>query len=652
MRKAPAITALLICYSDRATLQDADQVSDSNQFSLLKQHRFAPFFATQFLGAFNDNVFRNGLVILVTFQGTKVAGMNASQLANVAGALFILPFFLFSATAGQLADKYEKSRLIRAIKVMEIVLMLLAAFAFMTSNYLALMLVLFLMGCQSTMFGPVKYAYLPQQLEVDELVGGNALVESGTYVAIILGLLVGGLAISTDNTNQVVLASVLIGIALVGYLASRRIPVTKSVDPELRINWNVITETWRIIGYARTNRSVFLSILGISWFWFYGSVITLQIPAYTLTVLQGSEEITTILLVAFAMGVGIGSLLCERMSGHRIELGLVPFGSIGLSLFAIDLYYAQPVVSAAAVNTMTEFLARPGSWRVLLDLALIGAFGGFYSVPLYAMVQERANRQQLSRIIAANNILNALFMVSASIMAIAVLNMGLTIPQLFLVLAAINAAVAVYIYTLLPEFLVRFMVWILISVLYRIRTDGEENIPHDGPAVLVCNHISFVDALILGGSVRRPARFVMHYKIFQIPLLRFVFESAKTIPIASAREDETLLRESFDRIDAELKAGNLVCVFPEGAITRDGDIHSFRSGIEKIIERRPVPVIPIALCGLWGSWFSRQKGGGVRKIPGKLFARIQVRIGDLVKPDDVTAAKLELLVRTLRGTDR
>lgn len=649
---AAIMASLRICYSSAATLQDAAQLSDSNQFSLLRQHRFAPFFATQFLGAFNDNVFRNGLVILVTFQATQLAGMNASQLANVAGALFILPFFLFSATAGQLADKFEKSRLIRAIKLMEIVLMLLAAFAFMTSSYTVLMLVLFLMGCQSTMFGPVKYAYLPQHLEIDELVGGNALVESGTYVAIILGLLVGGLAISTDNSNQIVLASALVGIALLGYLASRRIPITKAVDPELQINWNVITETWRIIAYARKNRPVFLSILGISWFWFYGSVITLQIPAYTLTVLQGSEEITTILLVAFALGVGIGSLLCERMSGHRIELGLVPFGSIGLSIFAIDLYFAQPLVSSVAVNSIWEFLARPGSWRILIDLALVGAFGGIYSVPLFAMIQERANRQHLSRIIAANNILNALFMVSASIMAIVFLNMGMTIPQLFLVLAALNAAVAIYIYTLLPEFLMRFMAWILINLLYRIRTHGEENIPHRGAAVLVCNHVSWVDALILGGCVRRPARFVMYYKIFQIPLLRFLFESAKTIPIASAREDEALLLESFNKIDAELEAGNLVCVFPEGAITRDGEIHTFRGGIEKIIARRPVPVIPIALCGLWGSWFSRQVGGGMRKIPGKLFARIQVRIGDPVQPNDMTAAKLELLVRTLRGTDR
>ena len=375
-------------------------MSHSNQFSLLGERRFAPFFVTQFLGAFNDNVFRNGLVILLTFQGARVAGMDASQLANTAGALFILPFFLFSATAGQLADKFEKSRLIRAVKLLEVGLMLVAGFAFVTGRYSLLLLVLFLMGCQSTLFGPVKYAYLPQQLATSELIGGNALVESGTYVAIILGLLVGGIA-AADDSSQFVLAGCLVTIAVFGYLTSRQVPLTKAVDPELVVSWNPLTETRRIIGFARRRKSVFLAILGISWFWFYGSALTLQVPAYTLIVLNGTEEITTVLLVAFAVGVGIGSLLCERMSGHRIELGLVPLGSIGLSVFAVDLYFAQPASNPLAVSTVAEFLARPGSWRILIDLALLGAFGGFYSVPLYALIQERANRRQLSRIIAA-----------------------------------------------------------------------------------------------------------------------------------------------------------------------------------------------------------------------------------------------------------
>jgi len=627
-------------------------VSHQNQFRLLGQRRFAPFFVTQFLGALNDNIFRNGLVILVTFQGVLVAGLNHSQLANVAGALFILPFFLFSATAGQLADKYEKSMLMRRIKLLEIALMIIAALAFLSGSYVALLFVLFLMGLQSTLFGPVKYAYLPQQLDTDELVGGNALVEAGTYIAIILGLIIGGIAVAVDPESRTLLGSCLAGVAVCGYLASRQVPETRAADPALTISWNAWTETWRIVGFAREKRDVYLSILGISWFWFFGSAMTLQVPAYTLVILNGNEVVTTALLVAFAVGVGIGSLLCERMSGHRIELGLVPFGSIGLSLFAIDLYFAQPIATSASVASVGEFLARSGSWRVLTDIMLLGAFGGFYSVPLYALIQQRSEPTHLSRIIAANNIINAIFMVAASILSIAVLSAGFTIPQLFLILAVLNAAVAIYIYTLLPEFLMRFLAWILVNIMFRVRPVGAENVPDDGPAVVVCNHVSYMDPILLAASIRRPMRFVMYYRIFQLPLLRFLFQHAKAIPIASAREDEQLMNEAFDKVDEELARGNIVCIFPEGGITRDGEIQRFRPGIEKVIARRPVPVIPVALCRLWGSWFSRSKGGSIRKIPGRLFARVPVQIGEPVRPEDVTAARLEILVRTLRGDQR
>lgn len=627
-------------------------MTKSSQFSLLGQRRFAPFFVTQFLGALNDNVFRNGLVILITVQGVLVAGMNHSQLANIAGALFILPFFLFSAIAGQLADKFEKSMLMRRIKLLEIGLMTIAAFAFVTENYALLLFVLFLMGCQSTLFGPVKYAYLPQQLITEELIGGNALVETGTYVAIILGLIIGGLAVTVEPYNQSLLAACLITFAVAGYFASRQVPSTRAVDPELKIDWNLWTETWRIVGFAREERSVFLAILGISWFWFFGSAMTLQLPAYTIDILNGdAASITTALLVAFAIGVGIGSLLCERMSGRRIELGLVPFGSIGLSLFSVDLYFAQPAMHADSIASAAEFFARPGSWRVLFDLCMLGTFGGFYSVPLYALIQKRSKRQHLSRIIAANNIINAIFMVTASLLAIVLLNLGLSIPEFFLVLAALNVAVAIYIYSLLPEFIMRFLAWILINIFYRIRVTGLENIPRKGPAIVVCNHVSYMDPVLLAGIVRRPMRFVMYYRIFQIPLLRFFFEHMKAIPIAGAMENEALMNEAFDRVDEELEAGNIVCIFPEGGITRDGEIQRFRPGIEKIIARRPVPVVPIALGRLWGSWFSRY-GGGIRKAPGRLFAKVPITVGEPVPADDVTAARLELLVRTLRGDAR
>jgi 1-acyl-sn-glycerol-3-phosphate acyltransferase len=542
--------------------------------------------------------------------------------------------------------------LMRRIKLLEIALMVIAALAFMSGSYVVLLLVLFLMGCQSTLFGPVKYAYLPQQLDTDELIGGNALVEAGTYIAIILGLIVGGATVAVSPDSQTLLGSSLVAVAVFGYLASRQVPQTRAVDPELSISWNAWSETWRIVGFAREKRDVFLAILGISWFWFFGSAMTLQLPAYTLVILNGNESITTALLVAFAVGVGLGSLLCERMSGHRIELGLVPFGSIGLSVFAIDLYFAQPVAAGTAVSSIGEFLSRPGTLRVLADVMLLGAFGGFYSVPLYALIQQRSERRQLSRIIAANNIINALFMVVASLLSIALLGAGFSIPELFIVLALLNAVVAVYIYTLLPEFMMRFLAWILVNTIYRVRASGVENIPDKGPAVVVCNHVSYMDPIVLSACIRRPMRFVMYYKIFQLPLLRFLFQHAKAIPIASAKEDERLMKEAFEKVDAELAAGNIVCIFPEGGITSDGEVQRFRPGIEKVIANRPVPVVPVALQNLWGSWFSRSKDGRIRKFPRRLFVKVPVVIGEPVLPGDASAAALEILVRTLRGDRR
>ncbi len=624
-------------------------MSESSQFSLLSQRRFAPFFGTQFLGALNDNIFRNGLVILITFQGVRVFGMGHTVLANVAAFLFILPFFLFSATAGQLADKFEKSMLMRRIKLLEIGLMSLAAIALLSRQYPVLLFVLFLMGCQSTLFGPVKYAYLPQKLHTEELIGGNGLVESGTYVAIIVGLIVGVQTVDFESNRQTLLAVVLVGVACIGYLTSRQIPKTEAVDPELKINWNAWKETWRIVNFAREEKSVFLSILGISWFWFFGSALTIQMPAYAADILNGNESVVTMLLIAFAVGVGSGSLLCERMSGHRIELGLVPFGAIGMSLFAVDLYWAQPEATVTAVSSAAEFLGRPHSLRILTDLALLGAFGGFYSVPLYALIQRRSNRRHLSRIIAANNIINSLLMVCAALISIVILKAGFSIPELFIFIAVFNAIVAIYIFSLLPEFLMRFVAWLIINIVYRLRPKGLENIPKNGPAVVVCNHVSFIDPIILGGSVARPMRFVMYYKIFAMPFLRFIFRNAKAIPIASKAEDEELMDAAFAKVDAELAAGNIVCIFPEGGLTMDGEVQRFRPGIEKIIAQRAVPVIPAALGRMWGSWFSRRKQGGIRKFPGRLFARVPVIFGEPVAPQDVTAERLELLVRTLRG---
>ena len=431
--------------------------SNFNQFKLLTQKRFAPFFFTQFLGAFNDNIFRNGLIILLTFKGIEVFGMNASQIANVAGALFILPYFLFSAIAGQIADKYEKSILIKSTKLLEIILMVTATFVLITENYSFLLIILFLMGFQSSLFGPVKYAYIPQKLKLNELIGGNALVESGTYIAIILGLVVGGLAVSIGQENDYPLASLLLLMAILGYFFSCKIPSTEPTDPTLKINWNIFSEIKKIIGFSKEKDRIFIYIIGISWFWFYGSVITLQIPAYTINILMGDESLTTFLLATFAIGIGIGSLACERLSRNKIELGITPIGAIGLSLFTLDLYFFSSNLNIVTPMSIKLFLTNLSNWRLIIDLIMIGAFGGIFSVPFYAAIQEQAEKKFLSRIIAANNIINAIFMVSASLLAISILSLGFSIPEFFALISVLNIFLMIIMHFNSKIFLERFL---------------------------------------------------------------------------------------------------------------------------------------------------------------------------------------------------
>ena len=625
-------------------------MKERSQFRLLQERRFAPFFGVQFLGALNDNVFKQALVILLAYQTASFTTMSSDVLQNVAQALFILPFFLFSATAGQLADKYEKSRLISVTVAIELACMALGAVGFFMQSLALLLAALFLGGVQSALFGPVKYAILPQQLKETELVGGNGLVEMGTSIAILIGMMLGGWMVSQAGWGIAAVAFTTIAISAAGLLLSRYIPLAPAADPGLRINWNLITETWRNFLFMRGNRTVFLSILGISWFWFFGAMFITQFPNLSKNILVGDEHVVTLLLVVFSIGIGVGSLLCERLSGHKIEIGLVPFGSIGLTLFAVDLYFALAVHVQDAPVSLGQFVREAGHWRILADLLLIGMFGGFYIVPLYALIQSRSEPSHRSRIIAGNNILNALFIVAAAVIAIALFKAGFTIPQLFLVTALLNALVAIYIYTLVPEFLMRFIVWLLIHSVYRLEKSGLENIPEDGPAVLVSNHVSFVDALIIAAACRRPVRFVMDHGIFRVPVLNFVFRTGRAIPIAPARVNPELLDKAYDEIARALEQGDVVCIFPEGRITDTGEIYPFRSGIKRIIDRTPVPVVPLALRGLWGNFFSRKDGPAMSK-PSRIrpFYRIGLVVGQSVPPQEATPEGLQAAVLALRG---
>lgn len=620
-----------------------------SQFQLLKQRRFLPFFITQALGAFNDNVYKFALTAFFTFQLTDLSQSEQGMLVNLSAILFILPFFLFSAISGQLAEKYEKSKSIRRIKLLEVTIMLLASVAFYYNSVSFMLGILFLMGLQSTLFGPIKFSILPQNLEETELVGGNGLIEMGTFLAILLGMIAGTALIAIPEIGRTIVSCVIVGIALIGYLASRAIPKAPAVTPELKINFNIFKETYRSFGFMRQNRTVFLSVLGISWFWFFGATILTQIPNYTQYTLGGTESVMTLLLAFFSLGIGLGSMLCEKMSGKKVEIGLVPFGAIGMTLFSIDLYFANQTTDALPVLAIGEFLDTPSGWHVLIDAALIGIFGGFFIVPQQALIQQRCERHHLSRVIAGNNILNALFMVLSGAMAIGLLALDFSIPEIILITGILNALVAIYIFTLVPEFLMRFLIWILVNLLYRIKLKGLDKIPDDGPCVLVCNHVSFMDALIIAGCCRRPVRFVMDHRIFKTPILSFIFRTAKAIPIAPAKENPELMEQAFDRVAEALEEGEVVCIFPEGKLTADGKMNPFRPGIENIVNRTPVPVIPMAISGLWGSFFSRKNGPAMSNIPKRFWSKIRFSIGDPVAPDDVTASHLFDKVAELRG---
>lgn len=626
-----------------------------SQTKLLQDRRFLPLFVTQFLGAFNDNLFKNALVILIAYKSMQVGGLGPDQLVALCGGVFILPFFLFSATAGQIADRYSKSVLMRWVKALEIVIMGLAAVGFMTGHLVLLLSVLFLMGLQSTFFGPAKYAVLPELITDEELVGGNALIEMGTFVAILLGTIGGGVLISIEGMGTTILAGIVIVIAVLGWLSSRSITKTPPGSPDLKIQWDPVRPTLDTYRATRQNRPVFLSILGISWFWFLGACFLTVLPTYGKALLHGQELVVTFLLALFCVGIAFGSMLCEKLSSGRLELGLVPFGSIGMSIFAFDLFLlGDPqagMVAPETLYTLMEVIRLPGTWRVAIDFTGLAVFSGFYTVPLYTMVQQRSAPELRSRVIAGNNIMNALFMVVSSIMLMGLYAAGAELPQIFAVLAVLNALVAIYIYNVIPEFLLRFGAWIVTSVMYRVRVKGHEHLPAEGGAVLVANHVSFVDWLIVAAITHRPPRFVMYHGFFNMPVVGWMFRDAKVIPIAPAHEDEGVLDEAFERIAQELEAGELVVIFPEGKITKDGALNPFRTGIERIIARTPVPVIPMAIEGMWGSFFSKKGGPAVSKPFRRFWSRVGLNIGAAVPAESVSAHLLAERVAELGGFD-
>ncbi|MEZ5653774.1 MAG: MFS transporter [Burkholderiaceae bacterium] len=611
-----------------------EQAQAHGQFSLLRQRRFAPFFWTQFLGAANDNLFKFALTVLITYQ-LQLDWLPPAKAGLVIGALFIAPFVLLSATSGQLADKFDKASLIRALKTAEILIMGLAAIGLWRAQIPLLLACIFLMGAQSAVFGPVKYAYLPQHLDSHELTGGNGMVEMGTFVAILLGNVAGGLLIAQPAIGPTTVALACLALAVLGRFTAAGVPASPPLAGELRINPNPVTETWRNLRLAHADKTVFRSLLGISWMWCFGAIFLAQFPVFARDVLGGDEQVASLLLVVFSVGIGAGSLACESLSRRQVEIGLVPLGAIGMTVFAIDLWLAtRNLHPFAGTMSIATFAGSAGNWRVMADLALLSFFTGIYSVPMYALIQTRSKPTHRARIIAANNILNAALMVISSLGAGMLLSAGLSVPELFLVAGLLNAVVAAFIFWLVPAYALRFVCWVMARIVYRCRISGADAIPDTGAALLIANHVSFADAILLMAASPRPVRFLMDHRIFANPVLGPLFRLAGAIPVAPRDEDPQCYRAAMTRAQQVLRDGELLGIFPEGGITRNGELAEFRAGARRILETAQsenltVPVVPIGLNGLWGSFFSRIENGRAMVAPLRrgLRSRIEIRVG-------------------------
>lgn len=606
--------------------------------ALLRTRRFAPLFWTQLLGAFNDNLFKSALVVALTFGAFRDAALPIDALVNLATALLVLPFFLFGSLAGQLADRFDKATLARALKVGELVAMVLALVGFQLASLPLLFVSLFLMGTQSAFFGPIKYALLPQHLKPEELVAGNAAVEAGTFVAILGGTLAGALIVAIPNVGVPLVGGAIVLVALFGVLTAKAIPAAPGSE-HAKVDPNLVRGTRELLRVARRDRAVWGAIVGLSVFWLGGAVILGQLPRLA-QALGGAEDALTILLASFSFGIGAGSFLAERIARGRILVGSVPF-------------------SLAAIGALTAWLPSAtsvGSAAILLFA--IGVSGGLFAVPLMTLLQARAREDERARVIAANNVVNSLFMVLGAAYAAwrlsggdvatttdVAIDAGVTGPLaslfvelgLFLVLASLVAFVA----TLRDA--MHLLIAGLVRVMYRVDARGLDRVPTEGAALVVANHESFVDAFVIGGLCARPIRFVMDHRMTKMPGLGWLFRAARVIPIAPAKEDPELMARAFEEIDAALAAGEVVGLFPEGKCTRDGEVDVFRPGVERILAARPVPVVPVALDGLWGGFFSYANGVPMKAFPRRFWSRVKVRAGAPVELREASAIREAVL---------
>ncbi|MBS0290194.1 MAG: acyl-[ACP]--phospholipid O-acyltransferase [Proteobacteria bacterium] len=600
-----------------------------NQFSLFTKRRFLPLFITQFFGAFNDNLFKNALVVLITYYLAKTLPVQTEILVTLSGCLLILPMFLFSAQAGAIADKFEKAKLIRIIKVAEIILMIFGGIGFILQNVTLIMIVLFGLGVQATFFGPLKYSILPVHLHEDELVAGNGLIEMGTFLAILLGNISGAVFITQSSSlsmGMIVIAFTIILIATMGYLSSCFIPHAKAAAPQLKLSLNLVKETWNIINFSRKSTTIFLCILGISWFWLIGFTFLAVFPNYTKDFIGGSENVFVLFITIFSIGIGIGSSLCNRLLKGRIEASYVPIAALGMSIFTFDLFLATRLEGPVANHLLSikEFIGSINHWRIMIDMLLIAITGGIYIVPLYAIMQHTAQDSHKARVIASNNIMNALFMTVAAIVTMVMFELNMTIPQVFLSIAIINLIAVVQSCRLLPGELLKSILRIILTMLYRVEVKGIEHYYQAGNKVVITpNHTSFLDGLLLAAFLPGKLSFAMYSRYTKHWWVKIINH---IVPIFGLDPTNPYVMKAIVKY---VKEDKRLVIFPEGRITVTGALMKIYEGPGMIADKAQACILPILIEGAQYSPFSRLRGmvhlRAFPKITLTIHAPVQIK---------------------------
>lgn len=626
-------------------------------FKLLKEKSFSPFFFTMGFGALNDNLFKSALAILIAYNYPKT---DADLYIQLSAGLFILPFFLFSGISGQICDQFEKSFLMKKIKTLEILVMSMGFVAFYINNLPLQLLSIFLMGAQSTLFGPVKYSYLPVSQRPNDLLAANSLTSMGTFIFILIGTILGGLLVSKSILGSfgfLPIAASVLALSIVGRIWASFIPPL--VSPKKKnLRLNPIKETINTIKISKYSPDIFRSIHGISWFWFFGFFFMASLPSFIRDTLKADELTASVFLTIISVGMGLGSVVCNKLSEGELKIGIIPFASIGITISGI-LFSLTPTVEFMDPTHYFGFITLLNDnllWFPITSLFFVGFFGGAYIVPLYTLLQTKSPEDTRSQFIACNNIINAIYMVGAAVCSIVMLSLGLKLKEIFFVVSLFNLISGLIFLIRYPSDFYLIFFKFVFKTIYRIKINYESPLPKSGPVILACNHISFIDPLLVTAASNRAPIFVMDQFYFDIKILQWFYKSARAIPIVPKKVCEDGLRRAMEQIEKRLEESELVALFPEAYISKDGDLIPFKKGVSELSKKDPkIQIVPMAISGMWGSWFSRHNNGrAMVGVPKRRSFRteIEINVGQPIMASELTTQKLYDKVLSLRGQNK